>query len=40
MIDSDDAAAMTAPPRSDAQIPAYLEALGLPGLADHLSVRH
>src|SRR5699024_7770783 len=25
---------MTAPPRSDAQIPAYLEALGLPGLAD------
>lgn len=34
MIDSDDAAAMTAPPRSDAQIPAYLEALGLPGLAD------
>src|SRR5690625_6259737 len=25
---------MTVPPRSDAQIPAYLEALGLPGLAD------
>lgn len=34
MIDSDDAADMTAPPRSDAQIPAYLEALDLPGLAD------
>jgi predicted TIM-barrel fold metal-dependent hydrolase len=25
---------MTAPPRSDAEIPAYLDALGLPGLAD------
>ena len=27
-------ATMTAPPRSDGEIPAYLEALGLPGLAD------
>lgn len=25
---------MTAPPRTDAEVPAYLEALGLPGLAD------
>ncbi|MGC2939496.1 MULTISPECIES: amidohydrolase family protein [unclassified Brevibacterium] len=35
MNDSDDAAStMTTPPRSDAEIPAYLAALGLPGLAD------
>ncbi|WP_246490474.1 amidohydrolase family protein [Brevibacterium oceani] len=36
MNDSDDAAtqAMTAPPRTDAEIPAYLNELDLPGLAD------